>query len=61
VVPCRKSPDRAVFRIALTEDERRVVNVEGDSHPAAHVRRKMLVVWLLYCGLTRTKPPRSPA
>jgi transposase len=45
----------AVFRIALTEDERRVVNAERDSHPAAHVRRKMLVVWLLYCGLTRTK------
>jgi transposase len=45
----------AVFRIALTEDERQVVNAERDSHPAAHVRRKMLVVWLLYCGLTRTK------
>jgi transposase len=45
----------AVFRIALTEDERLVVNAERDSHPEAHVRRKMLVVWLLQCGLTRTK------
>jgi transposase len=44
-----------VFRIALTEDERRVENAERDSHPAAHVRRKMLVVWLLQCGLTRQK------
>src|SRR5262249_9277431 len=44
-----------VFRVALTEDEQRVVNVERDSHPEAHVRRKMLVVWLLHCGLTRTK------
>jgi transposase len=39
----------------LTEDERRVVNAERDSHPEAHVRRKMLVVWLLPCDLTRTK------
>jgi hypothetical protein len=37
----------AVFRIALTENERPVVNAERDCHPAAHVRRKMLVVWLL--------------
>jgi transposase len=45
----------AVFRIAVTEDEQRVVNAERDSHPAAHVRRKMLVVWLLHYGLARTK------
>jgi hypothetical protein len=45
----------AVFWIALTEDEQRVVNAERDSHPEAHVRRKMLVVWLLHCGLTRVK------
>jgi transposase len=45
----------AVFRIALTEDERRVVNAERDSHPEALVRRKMHVVWLLHCGLTRQK------
>ena len=55
VVPCRESPDMPVFRIALTENERQVVNAERDSHPEAHVRRKMLVVWLLHCGLTRAK------
>ena len=53
VAPCRESPDMPVFRIALTENERQVVNAERDSHPAAHVRRKMLVAWLLHCGLTR--------
>src|SRR4051794_2594830 len=51
----RESPDMAMFRIALTEDEQRVVKADWDSHPEAHVRRKMLVVWLLHCGLTRTK------
>jgi transposase len=50
-----ESQNMVVFRIALTEDEQRVVNAERDSHPEAHVRRKMLVVWLLHCGLTRTK------
>jgi len=55
VVPCRESPDISLFRIALTENERQVVNAERDSHPEAHVRRKMLVVWLLHCGLTRAK------
>jgi len=29
------------------------VNAERDSHPDAHVRRKMLVLWLLHCGVTR--------
>src|SRR3954452_17135152 len=45
----------AAFVIALTEDEPWVVNAERDSHPEAHVRRKMLVVWLLHCGLTRAR------
>lgn len=43
------------FRIALTDDEQAVVNAERDAHPEAHVRRKMLVLWLLHCGLTRDK------
>jgi transposase len=41
------------YRVALTTDERVVVNAERDAHPDAHVRRKMLVLWLLHCGLTR--------
>jgi hypothetical protein len=34
--------DRTGFPIVLTEDEQRAVNGERDSHPEAHVRRKML-------------------
>lgn len=43
----------AWFRVALTDAEQVVVNAERDTHPEAHVRRKMLVLWLLHCGLTR--------
>lgn len=43
----------AWFRIALTDAEQAVVNAERDSHPESHVRRKMLALWLLHCGLTR--------
>jgi transposase len=43
------------LRIELTEEQQRVVNAERDSHPLEHVRRKMLVLWLLHCGLTREK------
>ena len=50
-----ESQDRAVFRIALSEDEQRVVNRERDCHPQPHVRRKMSVLWPLHCGLTRQK------
>lgn len=45
----------AWFAIALTDDEQDVVNTERDSHPQAHVRRKMLVLWLLHCKVTRAK------
>jgi transposase len=31
------------------------VNAERESHPEAHVRRNMLVLWLLHCQLTRAK------
>lgn len=64
----------AVFRVALTEDKQRVVKAERGSHPDAHVRRKMLIMWLQHCGLTRqkaaglaarpssgTSPPFAPA
>jgi transposase len=43
------------LRVELTEEQQRVVNAERDSHPQDHVRRKMLVLWLLHCGLTREK------
>ena len=45
----------AWLRVVLTADERAVVNAERDAHPDAHVRRKMLALWLLHCGLTRDK------
>ena len=45
----------AWFLIALTDDEQRVVGDERESHADAHVRRKMLVLWLLHCGVTREK------
>jgi transposase len=45
----------AWFRVALTEDEGRIVNAERESHPDNHVRRKMLVLWLLHCQVSRAK------
>lgn len=45
----------AWLRIELAEEEQAVVNSERDGHPDALVRRKMLVLWLLHCGLTRAK------
>jgi transposase len=45
----------AWFRIALTDDEKRIAHAERGSHPEAHVRRKMLVLWLLHCGITRAQ------
>ena len=45
----------AWLRVELSDEERAVVNSERDGHPEAHVRRKMLVLCLLHCGLTRQK------
>lgn len=45
----------AWLRIALTDAEQAIVNAERDTHPEPHVRRKMLVLWLLHCGVTRAK------
>ena len=45
----------AWLRIELTEEEQAVVRSERDGHPDVHVRRKMLVLWLLHCRLTREK------
>lgn len=48
----------AWFRVELTEDEQRVVSAERESHPEPHVRRKMLVLWSLHCGLKRQQAAR---
>ena len=45
----------AWFRIRLTEEQQKIVNAERDSHPQEHVRRKMLILWLLHNRLTRQK------
>lgn len=43
----------AWFRMQLTADEQQTVHAERNAHPDKHIRRKMLVLWLLHCGLTR--------
>lgn len=43
----------AWLRIALSEDEQRIVRAERDSHPVACVRRRLQVLWSLHCGLSR--------
>ena len=45
----------AWFRVQLTEEQQRIVNEERASHPHPRVREKMLVLWLLHCGVTRQK------
>ncbi|MBN9120246.1 MAG: helix-turn-helix domain-containing protein [Planctomycetes bacterium] len=45
----------AWLRITLADAEQAVVDAERDAHPDAHVRRKMLVLRLLHCGVTRDK------
>jgi transposase len=43
----------AWFRVSLSADEAPIVNAERESHPELQVRRKMLVLWSLHCGLKR--------
>jgi transposase len=45
----------AWLRVELSEEQQRVVNAERDEHPCQHVRRKMLVLWLLHHGITRER------
>lgn len=43
------------LRVELSEEQQRLVNAERDEHPQEHVRRKMLILWLLHHGVTRAK------
>src|SRR5262245_29630200 len=45
----------AWLRVELSEQQQRVVNAERDEHPCQHVRRKVLVLWLLHHGISRDK------
>jgi transposase len=43
----------AWLRVQLTEEQRSIVNEERTSHPHPRVREKMLILWMLHCGVTR--------
>jgi transposase len=43
----------AWLRIQLTEEQQHIVDEERSSHPNLRIREKMLVLWLLYKGVTR--------
>ncbi|MBM4077278.1 MAG: IS630 family transposase [Planctomycetes bacterium] len=43
------------LRIALTEEELKIVRSARESHPDLVVRRRLQSLWLLNCGLTREK------
>jgi len=43
----------AWFRVNLTKDEQQIVKEEQELPAERHVRRKMLVLWSLHCGLKR--------
>src|SRR5258707_14225801 len=45
----------AWLRVQLTEEQQFVVNEERTSHPHPRVREKMLILWMLHCGVTRQK------
>jgi transposase len=45
----------ARITINLSEPEQAIVGSERYSHPDIHVRRKMLVLWSVQAGLTRSK------
>ncbi len=41
--------------IALSESQQSIVAAERDTHPDLPVRRKMLVLWSVHCGLSRER------
>jgi transposase len=45
----------AWYRVHLSEEQQGVVNEERESHPNPCVRKRMLVLWSLHCGLTRVQ------
>lgn len=46
------------LRVKLTDDEQKLVLHERDAHPSVCVRRRLLVIWSLHCGLTRAEAAR---
>jgi len=45
----------AWFRVRLSEEEQRIVEVERREHPHEPTRRKLEILWLLHHGLTQEK------
>src|SRR5450759_4850147 len=45
----------AWLRVQLTEEQQSMVTEDRTSHPHPRVREKMLILWLLHCGVTRQK------
>jgi transposase len=45
----------AWLRVQLTEEQQSIVNEERSSHPNPQIRERMLILWLLHCGITRQK------
>ena len=43
------------LRINLTDEEQQIVREQQESHADLRVRRRMLTLWLLHCGITREK------
>lgn len=43
------------FRVALNAEQQAVVDEERLSHPNLRVRKRMLALWSLHCGLTRVE------
>jgi len=48
----------AWLRVQLSEAEQIIVREELECHPQAHVRQRMLVLWLLHCEVTRQQAAR---
>ena len=44
--------------VQLSEAEQAIVKEELECHPNRHVRRRMMALWLLQCGVTREKAAR---
>ena len=45
----------AWLRIALTDEELRTLTENRETHPTPLVRRRLLVLWSLHCGLSRAR------
>ena len=45
----------AWLRVQLTEEQQSMVTEDRTSHPHPRVREKMLILWMLHCGVTREK------